>query len=257
MEIAVPPPQAETEPVPGQLDFSSRPRSVSLLSCSADGINKESPDIKRKRQEQPTHRSCPSIPDMKAIYPEPVLPVIPDRSLLHAIPSTLLLDILNKKYSTPFDEVIIIDCRYPYEYEGGHIEGAINLPSLKDIEERFPVDPEMCADNKLFLFHCEFSSKRGPAGINHLRALDRNANLTRYPKTSYPHIYLLHGGYKNFFEMSKGEHCTPASYRMMKDPEFEKELNAWESLSNRRRIWKKQKSRSDPCLPTRSGDLRL
>jgi len=95
-----------------------------------------------------------------------------------------LLDILNKKYSTPFDEVIIIDCRYPYEYEGGHIEvyrdayapqkcnancassmkGAINLPSLKDIEERFPVDPEMCADNKLFLFHCEFSSKRGPAG---------------------------------------------------------------------------------------------
>ena len=29
--------------------------------------------------------------------------------------------VLNNGYSDVIDELVIIDCRYPYEYDGGHI----------------------------------------------------------------------------------------------------------------------------------------
>ena len=32
-----------------------------------------------------------------------------------------MADVLNNVYSDVIDELRIIDCRYPYEYEGGHI----------------------------------------------------------------------------------------------------------------------------------------
>lgn len=32
-------------------------------------------------------------------------------------------DLLNGKYSHRFTEIVIIDCRYDYEFEGGHIIG--------------------------------------------------------------------------------------------------------------------------------------
>jgi len=30
-------------------------------------------------------------------------------------------DVLNNVYADVIDELIVIDCRYPYEYDGGHI----------------------------------------------------------------------------------------------------------------------------------------
>jgi rhodanese-related sulfurtransferase len=174
------------------------------------------------------------------------------------------MKVLAGQYSNFFTEVIIVDCRYPYEFDGGHIEvrynycccsllvaghstflggsplapfasahglqGAINLPLLESIEEKFPVDRDLPdRDKTIIIFHCEFSSKRGPAGyvrkaaaacasraytsltrtththcrIRHLRGLDREANIDRHPKTCYPHVYLLRGGYKEFFEKGK------------------------------------------------------
>jgi len=50
-----------------------------------DGINKESPDIKRKRQEQPTHRSCPSIPDMKVCFLDLFYTCGPDQVTLRCV----------------------------------------------------------------------------------------------------------------------------------------------------------------------------
>jgi len=32
-----------------------------------------------------------------------------------------MVDVLNNVYSDVIDELQIIDCRYPYEYDGGHI----------------------------------------------------------------------------------------------------------------------------------------
>ena len=80
-----------------------------------------------------------------------------------------LSDLLCGKY-THSSEIIqhtIIDCRYPYEYDGGHIMGAINIWSKDALMERFFKDPPQCQSNTdktrlVIVFHCEFSSKRGP-----------------------------------------------------------------------------------------------
>lgn len=62
------------------------------------------------------------------------------------------------------DEYLILDCRYPYEYEGGHIRGAQNVWNRDTLQNQFFTTPEYTADSKrrIIIFHCEFSSKRGP-----------------------------------------------------------------------------------------------
>lgn len=61
----------------------------------------------------------------------------------------------------------VIDCRYPYEFEGGHIIGALNLYTHEQVLEEFVAKrTETVAANGLkrniIVFHCEFSSERGP-----------------------------------------------------------------------------------------------
>jgi rhodanese-related sulfurtransferase len=58
-------------------------------------------------------------------------------------------------------ELFIVDCRFSYEYEGGHIKGAINVKTPEELEKFFLESP--ITDRKvIIIFHCEFSSHRGP-----------------------------------------------------------------------------------------------
>jgi len=41
-----------------------------------------------------------------------------------------MADVLNNVYSDVIDELVVIDCRYPYEYEGGHIPVSIPRHSV-------------------------------------------------------------------------------------------------------------------------------
>lgn len=50
-----------------------------------------------------------------------------------------------------------------------------------------------------------------------LRNHDRSLNS--YPDLHYPEVYLLHGGYKEFFE-NNSELCEPREYRPMVDPQY-------------------------------------
>ena len=50
----------------------------------------------------------------------------------------------------------------------------------------------------LIIFHCEFSQKRGPRAFRALRSKDRSLNV--WPKLEFPEIYVLEGGYCNFYE---------------------------------------------------------
>ena len=103
-------------------------------------------------------------------------------------------------------QMIIYDCRYPYEYDGGHILGAVNLDvttaeeSLHSVYFEKMGAPRVCR-NVVIVFHCEFSRRRGPMAYHAFRNLDRQFNHARrnYPHLCYPEIYLLHGGYKAFF----------------------------------------------------------
>lgn len=62
-------------------------------------------------------------------------------------------------------QLIIFDCRYPFEYFGGHIKGAVNIYSFDDLEkylfDEFGVRSTM--GGLMPIFYCEYSQVRGPA----------------------------------------------------------------------------------------------
>jgi len=51
----------------------------------------------------------------------------------------------------------------------------------------------------------------------HLRAKDRAMNNHVYPKIHYPEVYILEGGYCQYFKLS-GHRCKPPGYVTMDDP---------------------------------------
>lgn len=118
-------------------------------------------------------------------------------------------------HADQFDEYVVIDCRFPYEYDGGHIVNAINIPLHVDLE-KFVERHSESASRRLLIFHCEYSIFRGPTMASHLRKVDRVCNADRYPHLYYPDIVVLEGGYKRFFDKYKLL-CQPQAYVEMKD----------------------------------------
>lgn len=133
--------------------------------------------------------------DLKSMN-SPPFPVIPFRgSIPHISPETLI-KILSKKYKAYYDSFSIIDCRFPYEYRDGHIRGAINTNDPEKLKAEFF---DNVKERTLIIFHCEFSQNRGPELASIFRAIDRKINKECYPKLIYPDVYVLHGGYSEFY----------------------------------------------------------
>ncbi|KAI0094103.1 hypothetical protein BDY19DRAFT_881710 [Irpex rosettiformis] len=134
--------------------------------------------------------------------------------------------LLDGKYNEQIADFQIIDCRFDYEYNGGHIDGAINVNTTQGLEEMFfgpepqKPTPSTSGDGEkktILVFHCEFSCKRAPTFAKHLRSKDRSVNHHVYPRIHYPEVYILEGGYCNYWKNS-GERCQPRDYVRMDDP---------------------------------------
>ena len=135
----------------------------------------------------------------------------------------------------------IIDARYSFEFSGGHITGAENwehgqedsflsafLPSSA-LPAQPVFSPESEAGRDILIFHCEFSSHRGPDFYRKLRGRDRQINSEVFPALHYPECYLLHLGYKEFFR-NYPELCT-GGYTEMVDDRFKKDLRSLRAKS--------------------------
>ncbi|XP_048407249.1 cell division cycle 25 homolog d isoform X2 [Stegostoma tigrinum] len=128
-------------------------------------------------------------------------------------------------YEHVIHEYIIVDCRYPYEYNGGHIKGALNLYTEEQlISTFFPSQASPCPRKhcRVIIFHCEFSSERGPKFCRSLRRMDRNANV--YPNLCFPELYILKNGYKEFFQ-EFATFCEPRGYIQMHHKDYREELH--------------------------------
>jgi len=70
-------------------------------------------------------------------YEAPILPVIEnhDNPVMKTISADTVVNVL--KSNNNGNPYIIIDCRYDYEYNGGHIRGAINVKSPDILERLF------------------------------------------------------------------------------------------------------------------------
>ncbi|KAF7283633.1 hypothetical protein GWI33_023271 [Rhynchophorus ferrugineus] len=156
------------------------------------------------------------IGDFSKTYILPlVLGVHPD---LKSISPLTMHDVLQGKYSSTLDSFLIIDCRYPYEYNSGHIERAVNIYTKEDCLKLLEVPSRSTNKRHILIFHCEFSMERGPSMSRLLRKQDRFINSSNYPNLIYPEIYILEGGYKKFFE-SFPELCVPREYKQMLHPD--------------------------------------
>jgi len=148
----------------------------------------------------------------------------------------VLANVLEGHYNDLIEECVVVDCRYPYEYNGGHIKGAKNIFSQDAILQEFlrnkSCSPSVkTSDEKrhILVFHCEFSSERGPTLSRFLRNNDRSHNKDIYPHLHHPEIYLLEGGYKAFFEKYRNL-CEPAEYLPMHSKDHEHELKRYRAL---------------------------
>ncbi|NXS57416.1 MPIP2 phosphatase, partial [Brachypteracias leptosomus] len=103
-------------------------------------------------------------------------------------------------------------------------QGAVNLPLERDVEEfllKKPIVPFDATKRVIVIFHCEFSSERGPRMCRFVREKDRACN--EYPQLHYPELYVLKGGYREFFPQYQS-HCEPQDYRPMHHEDFKEDL---------------------------------
>lgn len=199
------------------------------------------PACVEKENEVPlAHHISPGLPGFGTFEMDSkVLPCFPVKSdgLMRITPQTVR-DLYHGKYDERICGFQVIDCRFAYEHEGGHIAGAINLNSVEQVQQHFLAPgkgfhekrrmptrtqsgmPDASGDTRKFLliFHCEFSWKRAPSMALALRAADRSL-ASDYPKCHFPDVYVLQGGYADFFKACP-ELCEPRAYVPMDDPRF-------------------------------------
>lgn len=172
-----------------------------------------------------------------------VLPTVDGKHQdLKYITPEMMVAALNGQFSHLVEHMFVIDCRYPYEFEGGHIKGALNLHHEEQVEEFFlktPITPSSSDKRVLIVFHCEFSSERGPRMCRYVRERDRTVN--EYPHLHYPELYILKGGYKDFFPHFQVQ-CEPQAYRPMHHEDFKEDLRKFRLKS---RTWAGERSKRD------------
>ncbi|XP_072002395.1 M-phase inducer phosphatase 3 isoform X2 [Engystomops pustulosus] len=210
--------RSTSSPLQPEADENSHPRrrgtslKKTLSLCDVD--------ITKALDEDYSHRQL--VGDFSKVY---ALPTVMGRHQdLRYITAETMAALIHGEFNSLVEKFYIIDCRYPYEYEGGHIQGALNLHRHEEVLDFFlkcPLVPSVAEKRIILVFHCEFSSERGPKMCRFLREEDRAMN--EYPSLFYPEMYLLKGGYKEFFPEYKIL-CEPQSYCPMHHQDYREEL---------------------------------
>jgi len=214
-------------PVKPKTERSGEPSSFFAARRTTSDVVLPSPPMFDKRTLQ--RRSTDTT---QLLYPPKLLSK--RRDACEFISIETVLDLLLGKHSKDFDSVLIIDCRYTYEYEGGHIPNALSiLPAEREqcLRQRFMEKP-FNGNRVAIVFHCEFSSKRGPATCRRLREMDREAHgFLKHDELFYPYLYVMEGGYQNFYRAYPS--ICQGIYVEMKDKRFKGQLKDNKRLEKR------------------------
>ena len=128
-------------------------RSLSMFEHPEEVLN----------QQQEDRRSNCGLQSIMDIDEAPRLQLphfVPDQETIPRITKETMVDVLDGKYGEHYDESLIIDCRFEYEYKGGHINGAINFNNKEELATKlFQSTP---SQKVLLIFHCEYSAHRAP-----------------------------------------------------------------------------------------------
>jgi M-phase inducer tyrosine phosphatase len=125
-------------------------------------------DVIKEKTEQAPLAPLGSIMDVDEEGPKlpHFLPADSQDSLPRITQDTMVL-VLSGTYSHMYDEIKVIDCRFEYEFNGGHITGAKNYND-KELLGRELFAPTARAlmlpthKHTLIVLHCEYSVHRAP-----------------------------------------------------------------------------------------------
>ncbi|GLE04607.1 hypothetical protein PINS_up013577 [Pythium insidiosum] len=215
------------------------PTPMLVRSLSSQSMFHDRPKL---ALERPSSSATPSSVAEK--LHELVLPTVrsskhPD---LNVISPDTVADLMNGTYADRLDAFVLVDCRFGYEHEGGHLKGARSMNDPAQVEDTFLLRPLPNGHRVALVFYCEFSANRAPKMLRHLRNLDRWIHAERYPELFYPELYLIDGGYKNCFETLKGAICDPAEYLPMNHPSFADQCKR--DFATLRSQWRQHKTSS-------------
>ncbi|KAK2083018.1 hypothetical protein P7K49_038254 [Saguinus oedipus] len=104
----------------------------------------------------------------------------------------MMVALVMGKFSNIMDKFMIVDCRYPYEYEGGYIKTAVNLLLKCNVQSfllQTPITPCNLGKRVILIFHCKFSLECKPHMCRFIRERDRA--VTDYPSFYYPKMYIM------------------------------------------------------------------
>ncbi|MCJ1473396.1 cell division cycle- protein [Lambiella insularis] len=207
-------------PVPGCIRKSSAPlqrprkqfrRSLSMFEHPGEVMKKQ------QESEQRTDCGLQSIMDLDD-NPQLQLPhFFADEESIPRISKDTMIAFLDSRYSQCYDQSLVIDCRFEYEYKGGHIDGAINFNNKEELAVKLFEQPPR--QRTILIFHCEYSAHRAPIAARFIRHEDRASNAHQYPKLTYPEVYILDGGYSAFFKEHRIR-CSPQNYVEMNAKEY-------------------------------------
>ncbi|KAF4689337.1 cell division cycle 25 [Perkinsus olseni] len=133
-------------------------------------------------------------------------------SMLRYVSTDTVAELVRSNQVRNEDAIYLIDCRYPYEYNGGHIMSAINFPPYElDSLKEFVFNDLASRDRRraIIILHCEFSQLRAPVATDALKK-----HSARYGCSRPLELYVMKGGYCDFFRKFK-ELCEPQSYTEM------------------------------------------
>ncbi|KAI9171462.1 M-phase inducer phosphatase [Paramyrothecium foliicola] len=220
-------------------------RSLSMFEHPADIMKPKSDG------EDATVSTLQSVVDVDEAS-EPVLPHFLPEDPADTIPRIsreTFLDVLDGRYGDKFDQKMVIDCRFEYEYDGGHIDGAVNYNDKELLASQLFKTP--MSGRTLLIFHCEYSAHRAPLMARHVRSEDRTLNAEYYPKLTYPEVYILDGGYSGFFSEHRAR-CYPPEYVEMSDANHqrtcEREMGRLKSRKGLSRAQTFAFGQREPCV---------
>lgn len=133
-----------------------------------------------------------------------------------------------------YDSIIPVDVRFLYENNGGSIRNSRSVTTMQQLIDLYN---ENLGRKVLIIFHCEYSSERGPHVMKVFRQYDRTKNL--YPKLSFPDVAILDGGYSKFYR--DYPHLCDGGYIQMYDDNFTKQLKECNT-----KFWEEFKDDSRP-----------
>ena len=117
-------------------------------------------DVMKAKAEPMPECNLNSVTDNEEAH-KPVLPhFFAEEETIPRISKEVVIDVLDGKYSAQYDQSIIVDCRFEYEYNGGHIEGAINFNNKEELSKKLFEGP--VGQKTLIILHCEYSAHRAP-----------------------------------------------------------------------------------------------